>query len=60
MGIGIKEILIIAAIALLIFGSRRLRAIGSDMGGFIGGIKRGFSSEKESAEPTNTVAKETK
>jgi sec-independent protein translocase protein TatA len=40
MGIGFKELLIILAIALLIFGAKRLRTIGSDLGGAIKGFKK--------------------
>lgn len=40
MGIGFKELLIILAIALLIFGAKRLRTIGSDLGGAVKGFKK--------------------
>ena len=39
MGIGFKELLIILAIALLIFGAKRLKTIGSDLGGAVKGFK---------------------
>jgi sec-independent protein translocase protein TatA len=39
MGIGIKELLIILAIALLIFGTKKLKNLGSDLGGAIKGFK---------------------
>lgn len=39
MGIGIKELLIILAIALLIFGTKKLKNIGSDLGGAVKGFK---------------------
>lgn len=45
MGIGIKELLIILAIALLIFGTKKLKNIGSDLGGAVKGFK---DSMKES------------
>lgn len=51
MGIGFKELLIILAIALLIFGAKRLRTIGSDLGGAVKGFKKameeGESDEKK-------------
>jgi sec-independent protein translocase protein TatA len=40
MGIGFKELLIILAIALLIFGAKRLKTIGSDLGGAVKGFKK--------------------
>ena len=46
MGIGFKELLIIAVIALLLFGTRKLRSLGSDFGGFLAGIRSGFSATK--------------
>jgi sec-independent protein translocase protein TatA len=38
--IGMKELLIILAIALLIFGAKRLRTIGSDLGAAVKGFKK--------------------
>lgn len=40
MGIGFKELLIILAIALLIFGAKRLKTIGSDLGSAVKGFKK--------------------
>lgn len=50
MGIGFKELLIILAIALLIFGAKRLKTIGSDLGGAVRGFKKAMDEgdEKES------------
>ncbi len=39
MGIGIKELLIILVIALLVFGTKKLKNIGSDLGGAVKGFK---------------------
>ena len=52
MGIGFKELLIILAIALLIFGAKRLRTIGSDLGGAVKGFKRAMDEgdEKENRQ----------
>nr|WP_298722272.1 twin-arginine translocase TatA/TatE family subunit [uncultured Steroidobacter sp.] len=47
MGIGFKELLIILAIALLIFGAKRLRTIGSDLGGAVKGFKKAMEDEDE-------------
>jgi len=40
MGIGFRELLIILAIALLIFGAKRLRTIGTDLGAAVKGFKK--------------------
>jgi len=52
MGIGFKELLIILAIALLIFGAKRRKTIGSDLGGAVKGFKKAMEDgdEKESRQ----------
>jgi len=40
MGIGFKEILLILVIVLLIFGSKKIASIGSDLGAAIKGFKK--------------------
>lgn len=54
MGIGFKELLIILAIALLIFGAKRLRTIGSDLGGAVKGFRKamGEGEDEESKRLT--------
>ena len=47
MGIGFKELLIILAIALLIFGAKRLRTIGSDLGGAVKGFRKAMNEGEE-------------
>ena len=44
-GIGFKELLLILAIALLIFGAKRLKTIGSDLGGAVKGFKKAMDDE---------------
>ena len=48
-GIGISEMLILAVIALLVFGPKRLPEIGSAVG-------KGLKEFKEAVNGTNTVA----
>ena len=48
-GIGFKELLIILAIALLIFGAKKLRNIGSDLGGAIRGFKKSMNEGDDEA-----------
>lgn len=52
MGIGPKELLIILAIALVVFGAGKLKNIGSDLGAAVRGFKKGISDEEESAKET--------
>ncbi|MGE0114481.1 MAG: Sec-independent protein translocase subunit TatA [Steroidobacteraceae bacterium] len=39
MGIGFRELVIILVIALLVFGTKKLKNIGSDLGGAVKGFK---------------------
>lgn len=47
MGIGFRELLIILAIALLIFGAKRLRTIGSDLGAAVKGFKKAVNEGED-------------
>ena len=40
MGIGFRELLIILLIALVLFGAKKLRNIGSDLGSAVRGFKK--------------------
>jgi sec-independent protein translocase protein TatA len=42
-GIGMKELLVILAIALLVFGAKKLKTIGSDLGGAVKGFKKAMN-----------------
>lgn len=42
MGIGFRELLIILAIALLIFGGKKLRTMGSDLGAAVRSFRKSF------------------
>lgn len=56
-GIGIWQLLIILAIVIMIFGTKRLKNLGSDLGGAIKGFKNSMSDEetKELEEKTDTT-----
>ncbi|WP_044413801.1 Sec-independent protein translocase subunit TatA [Thiomicrospira microaerophila] len=47
MGISIWQLLIILAIVLVIFGAKRLKNVGSDLGGAIKGFKKAVSEDDE-------------
>ena len=47
MGFGWQELLIILVIVALIFGTKKLRNIGSDLGGAVKGFKDSVSSDAE-------------
>jgi sec-independent protein translocase protein TatA len=50
--LGFKELLLILVVALVIFGTKKLRTIGSDRGAAIGEFKKSMSAgEKEAEQP---------
>lgn len=57
MGIGFRELLIILAIALLIFGAKKLRTIGSDLGAAVRGFKKSMN-EGETEESGKKLAQD--
>ncbi|BAJ03780.1 twin-arginine translocase TatA/TatE family subunit [Shewanella violacea] len=44
---GIWQLLIIAVIVILLFGTKKLRSLGGDLGGAVKGFKNAMSSEDE-------------
>jgi sec-independent protein translocase protein TatA len=46
-GISIWQLLIVLAIVLLLFGTKRLRTLGSDLGNAVKGFKGAMSSEEK-------------
>lgn len=53
MGISVWQIVIVLAIVLLLFGTRKLRTAGSDVGGALQGFRRAIREDSESgAEPS--------
>jgi sec-independent protein translocase protein TatA len=61
MGISIWQLLIILAIVLVLFGAKRLKNIGSDLGGAIKGFKKAVKDgdKKKDTADTSLEKKET-
>lgn len=59
-GISIWQLLIILVIVALIFGTKKLRGIGGDLGGAVKGFKKAINedSEDKSEEVVEDVAEE--
>ena len=55
-GLGMTELLVILAIVLLIFGPKRLKNIGSDLGNAIKGFRTAVADE-DAQKPQNEEAK---
>ncbi len=47
MGIGLKELLIILLIALVLFGAKKLKNVGSDLGSAVRGFKKAMSDGED-------------
>jgi len=50
MGISFAQLLIILVIVILLFGTKRLKNIGSDLGGALKGFKKAMKEEEEKPE----------
>jgi len=48
--------LIVLVIVLLIFGTKKLRNMGSDLGGAVKGFKDGMKGEGEAQKPAGEIA----
>ena len=56
-GFGMQELLVILAIVLLIFGPKRLKNIGADLGNAIKGFRTAVSDEDKAPETNDAAAK---
>lgn len=45
MGLSVWKLLIIALLVMMLFGTSRLRSIGSDLGGALSGFRRSLREE---------------
>ena len=50
MGIGIKELIVILVIVMLVFGTKKIRGIGSDVGGWIRDFKKALKDGNEEGQ----------
>jgi sec-independent protein translocase protein TatA len=51
MGIGVTELLLVLAIVALLFGTKKLRSIGGDLGTAIQSFRKAMSDGDAPAEP---------
>ena len=56
-GIGIWQLLIVLVIVLLLFGTKRLKNIGADLGGAIKGFKGAVKDGKKAADDSALIEK---
>lgn len=63
-GIGIWQLLIILAIVVMLFGTKRLRTMGSDLGSAVKGFRKSMGDDKDvnstadSSEPDSVESKD--
>ena len=59
MGIGIKELLVILVIVIVLFGTKKLRNVGADLGGaiksFRTAVKEGEEGKKDAENEGETI-----
>lgn len=58
-GISIWQLLIVALIVVLLFGTKKLRSLGGDLGGAVKGFKNAMSSEEDKKALEDTEATKT-
>ena len=59
MGIGFRELLVILVIALVLFGAKKLKNIGSDLGGAVRGFKKAMNdgeAEEQAAQSAKQLS----
>ncbi|MAY34623.1 MAG: twin-arginine translocase subunit TatA [Spongiibacteraceae bacterium] len=56
MGFGIKELVVILVIVLLLFGTKKLKGIGTDLGSAIKGFKKSMSDDDKDKAETDAEA----
>lgn len=59
MGFGIKELVVILLIVLLLFGTKKLKGIGSDLGSAIKGFRKSVSDDVPEPEAATEQKSET-
>jgi sec-independent protein translocase protein TatA len=57
MGIGIKELIVILVIVMLMFGTKKIRGIGSDVGGWIRDFKKALKDGQDEGAAETADAK---
>jgi sec-independent protein translocase protein TatA len=54
MGFGIKELVVVLIIVALVFGTKKIRGVGSDVGGWIRDFRKAMK-EEPAVEPEATA-----
>jgi sec-independent protein translocase protein TatA len=54
MGIGMRELIVILLVVLVVFGTKKLTSIGSDLGNAVRGFKKAMSDGEEESTSSTT------
>ena len=57
-GISVTQLVILLVIVMLVFGTKRLRNIGSDLGSAVKGFRKGIEDEPEESEHEKIATQE--
>ena len=55
MGFGIKELIVVLIIVILLFGTKKLKTMGTDLGSALKGFKNSVSDDDEENAATQVV-----
>ena len=55
MGIGMRELIVILLVVLVVFGAKKLRTVGSDLGAAVRGFKKAMNEGDEAAESVRQI-----
>ena len=58
MGIGMRELLIILLVVLVVFGAKKLRTVGSDLGAAVRGFKKAMNDGDEEQSAPKQIRSE--
>lgn len=59
MGIGMRELIVILLVCLVVFGAKKLRTVGSDLGHAVRGFKKAMNEgENEESTPPKQIRSE--
>ena len=59
MGFGIKELVVILLIIILLFGTKKLKSIGTDLGSAIKGFRKSVAEDENGEKKTDNQPAET-
>jgi sec-independent protein translocase protein TatA len=60
MGLGMRELVVILLVVLVVFGAKKLRTVGSDLGAAVRGFKKAMNEgEEEQSNPPKQIRSET-